>query len=306
MSLPNASPTPRQPGKVIPLPGVRPPRRHLVRRVLRIMRRTIVILVALSLLMTVSLNWWTPPRTSYMVQSGGPVTYQYVSLDHISRFMVAATVVHEDDQLGTRFGAFDWDAFWARAQAYGAGEKDPSGSTIPQQLVKNIYLWPAHDWLRKGIEAGLSEEVAFMVPKRRIVELYLNYAQFGPKLYGICAASWYYFNTPPARMTQYQAAQLMGVLPDPERVKRAKDGGIDLGPTADKMAVDLVNGAANVWVPRQLEQAGGWQAVNKSVGITDTASDYEHRMGEPDSCDTMPKDVLWQIATDTTQPKPAT
>ena len=98
-------------------------------------------------------------------------------------------VVHEDDQLGTRFGAFDWDPFWSRAQAYTANQPDPSGSTIPQQLVKNIYPWPAHDWLRKGIEAGLSEEVATYVPKPRIVELYLNYAQFGPKLYGVCAAS---------------------------------------------------------------------------------------------------------------------
>lgn len=276
-----------------------------IRLALRIIRRLIILVVALSLVATVSLNWWSPPTTSYMLQSGLPVTYQYVSLDHVSRFMVASVIVHEDDQLGTRFGAFDWDAFWARAQAYGSGQADPSGSTIPQQLVKNLYLWPAHDWVRKGIEAGLSEEVAFLVSKKRIVELYLNYAQFGPKLFGICAASWYYFHTSPAQMTEYQAAQLMGVLPDPERVRRLPDGGIDLGPTADKQAVDYINGAANVWVPKQLAAAGGWQAVVKTVGITDTASDHANTIGADDSCSTIPSDVLLRTIHETTPPKSA-
>ncbi|WP_136610067.1 transglycosylase domain-containing protein [Sinomonas albida] len=120
-----------------------------------------------------------------MFQAREPIVYQWVGMDHISRFVVAAALVHEDDRLGTRVGAFDWDAFWARAQAYSAGRPDPSGSTIPQQLVKNIFLWPNRDWVRNGIEAGLSQEVDFLVPKKRMMELYLNYAQLGPKLFGI-------------------------------------------------------------------------------------------------------------------------
>lgn len=192
------------------------------------------VLVVLSVAATGSLNRMHVERTSYMFQAGEPIVYQYVRMDHISRFLVASTLVHEDDQLGTRVGAFDWDAFWARAQAYTAGQPDPSGSTIPQQLVKNIYLWPNQDPVRKGIEAVLSEEVDFMVPKKRIMELHLNYAQFGPKLFGVCAATWYYFNTPPSAVTEYQAAQLMGVLPLPDKVNRAPGGGIDLGPNCGR------------------------------------------------------------------------
>lgn len=289
-SYPNRPAGPRL-ATVTPLRPGKKARRHPVRRLFKVFIRLIVGLVVLSLIATVSLNWWTPPATSYMLQSGLPVTYQYVSMDHISRFLVASTLVHEDDQLGTRYGAFDWDAFWARAQAYSAGQPDPSGSTIPQQLVKNIYLWPNQDPVRKGIEAGLSQEIATYVPKPRIMELYLNYAQFGPKLFGVCAATWYYFNTPPSAVTEYQAAQLMGVLPDPDKVKRATGGGLDLGPSADKQAVDLINGAANVWVPKQLASAGGWLKAVATIGITNTAADHANTLDGPDGCGVMPQAV---------------
>lgn len=216
-----------------------------------------------------------------MVQSGLPITYQWVSQDNISRYATAVTLVHEDDELGIRFGAFDWEAFWARAQSCAADKSDPSGSTIPQQLVKNLYLWPAHDWLRKGIEAGLSQERALFVPKKRIMELYLNYAQFGPKLYGICAASWDYYNRPPSQLGEYQAAQLVGMLADPERVQRAPHlaAGPDIGANADLYAVDLINGAANVWVPRQL----------------DTAADHRDTEIERDGCSSPPVSVTARI-----------
>jgi monofunctional biosynthetic peptidoglycan transglycosylase len=290
-SLHNSDPAPARPAKVIPLrPGTKI-RRHPIRRAFKFVFRLVVSLIVLSLLATVSLNWWTPPRTAFMLEAGEPIVYQYVSMDHISRFVVAAALVHEDDQLGTRYGAFDWDAFWARAQAYNAGQPDPSGSTIPQQLVKNIYLWPSQDFLRKGIEAGLAEEVDVFVPKQRIMELYLNYAQFGPKLFGICAATWYYFDTPPSALTEYQADQLMGVLPLPDKVKRAPGGGIDLGPSADAQAVNLVNGAANVWLPRQLNNMGGWQRAVATIGITDTATDHSSTLDSPDGCGTMPHAV---------------
>lgn len=283
--------SPKPAGKVIPLrPGVKV-NRHQVRRIFKIAFRFIVGIIVLSFVATGSLNWVTPPTTSYMLQAGNPTVYQYVSMDHISRFIVASALVHEDDQLGTRAGAFDWDAFWARAQAYSGGQPDPSGSTIPQQLTKNIFLWPNQDPVRKGIEAGLSEEIDFLVPKKRIMELYLNYAQFGPKLFGVCAATWYYFNTPPWAVTEYQAAQLMGVLPDPDNVRRAPGGGLDLGPSADKNAVDLINGAANVWVPWQLEHKGGWQYAVATIGITDTASSHAAFRFGADSCSEMPKSV---------------
>jgi monofunctional biosynthetic peptidoglycan transglycosylase len=130
-----------------------------------------------------------PPRTSYMLRSGDPITYQYVSLDHVSRYIIAATIAPEDQELGTRAGAFDMDDFNARAKAYSEGKPDPSGSTMPQQLAKNIYLWPQQSAFGKALEAGLATELSLILSDQRILELYLNYAQFGPKLYGVCAAT---------------------------------------------------------------------------------------------------------------------
>lgn len=229
--------------------------------------------------------------TSYMMQNKEqPVIYHYVSLDHISRYMLAATIAHEDQQLGTRFGAFDVKKFFGRIEAYSKDEKDPYGSTIPQQLTKNIFLWSGQSAGRKGLEAVLATEFAVSMPKKRLLELYLNYAQFGPQIYGVCAATWYYFNTPPSRMTPNEAAQLMGVLPAPERVQRAPNGGLLMDKTADRLAVRLINGAAKNWVPKQIAGMGGWKKAVATVGITDTAAD--HAEDTKDNCSTMPEDVF--------------
>lgn len=173
-----------------------------------------------------------------------------------------------------------------------SGKPDPSGPTIPQQLVKNLYLWPGQNGVTKSLEAGLAAEFSFTLTPKRILELYLNYAQFGPKLYGICAASWSYFDEPPWLMSEYQAAQLVGVLPLPNRVKRAAGGGIFLNQHYDSLVWDYVNGAANVWVPKQIEGMGGWEQPVATVGILDTAGDHiEGRNGNPDACSTMPVSV---------------
>ncbi|PSS44087.1 transglycosylase, partial [Arthrobacter woluwensis] len=285
----------QQPAASASAPPATPRRR---RKILKRVTVSVAVLLVVQFLSVLSYNWFTPPRTSYMFQSGEPIVYQYVSIDHISRFTLAATIAHEDEQLGTRVGAFTWEELTQRAEAWQKGEKDPSGSTIPQQLVKNIYLWPSQDPVRKSLEAGLATEMSLTVPAKRVLELYLNYAQFAPKLYGICAASWYYFNSPPWAMTEHQAGQLMGVLPLPERVRRAPEGGIDLGPSADPLAWDLINGAANVWVPRQIEGMGGWQATVATVGITDLASDHAADRNSGDSCSTMPAAVSKRIAED--------
>jgi monofunctional biosynthetic peptidoglycan transglycosylase len=242
-----------------------------------------------------SLRWWAPQRTAFMLESGQPVVYQYVSVDHVSRYLIAAVIAHEDQQLGTRSGAFAMSQLTSRAGAYLSGQPDPSGSTIPQQLAKNIFLWSHQDPARKAIEAVLASEMSWSLPPQRLMELYVNYAQFGPGLYGICAASWYYFGEPPWSMTQYQADQLMGVLPDPERVGRAAEGGLDLGPRADPQAVDLVNGAANVHVPRELEGMGGWEAAVATIGIHDTAAAHAAGVSSADACSTMPPSVAQRL-----------
>lgn len=295
-STPAPAPTRPEPGPE-PEPGPAAPavkRKHRMRRLLARVFKLGLAMVVLTELAAVSFIWFAPPRTAFMLQTGGPIAYQYVSLNHISRYVIAAAVAHEDQRLGTRVGAFDFDDFRDRAVAYLQGKEDPSGSTVPQQLVKNIFLWPEPNPLRKGLEAGLATEFSLTLSPQRIMELYLNYAQFGPKLYGICAASWYYFDEPPWKMSEYQAAQLMGVLPLPTLVTRSAEGGIYLGPGVHPKVWDYVNGAANVWVPKQIEGLGGWKAAVATIGISDTATDHAAERGtaNPDGCSSYPKSVL--------------
>ncbi|MCW2675179.1 MAG: monofunctional biosynthetic peptidoglycan transglycosylase [Modestobacter sp.] len=268
-------------------------------RVWRVARRLLVAVLLLQLVSAgfiVTLRWWAPDRTAFMLQDTRPVIHQHVSLEHVSRYTIAAAIAHEDEELGPRPGAFTVAAFSARVAAYLHGRPDPTGSTIPQQLAKNVFLWPHQDPARKAIEAVLASELSLALPDQRVMELYLDYAQFGPHLYGICAASWYYFGEAPWDVTQYQADQLMGVLPDPDRVTRAPGGGIDIGAGADPAAVDLVNGAANVHVPAELAGMGGWQAAVATIGIHDTAGAHAADRGNADACSTMPPAVAARIA----------
>lgn len=278
-------------------PSRRPKRRR--RRVWRWLRRMLQLAFVAQVVVAallVSLCWWTPDTTAFMLENSGGTVHQNVSIDHMSRYLLAATIAHEDSQLGTRAGAFDASALLDRARAYLDGQSDPSGSTIPQQLAKNLFLWPSQTAIRKAMEAVLSTEMMVVLPAQRVLELYLNVAQFGPRLYGVCAATWYYFGTAPWDITQYQAAELMGVLPAPNLVSRASNGGIDVGPGVDPAGVDLVNGAANVHVPRELKAMGGWQAAVATVGITDTASDHAAHRGDDDACSRMPSAVAELIS----------
>lgn len=277
-------------------PGTGPGPWRWRRRLLVVVAAPLVLVQAIAFLFQMGL---TPPRTAYMLEAGEPNIYQFVSINHISRHVLAATIAHEDEQLGTRKGAFDLADFQARALAYLHGQPDPSGSTIPQQLVKNIFLWDDQSAARKGIEAIVASQFSSTLSAPRTLELYLNYAQFGPHLYGICAASWYYFGTPPWAMTDYQSAQLMGVLPLPGLVKRDPNGGIYLGAGVDRAVWNLVNGAANVWVPRQIANLGGWQNTVATVGITDTADSYADQRKDTDACSTMPRSVQERISSET-------
>lgn len=264
--------------------------------------------VIASLIATFSYNWVTPSRTAYMAQNKEqPVAYQYVSMDHISRYMVAAVIAHEDQQFGPRQGAFDGDDFRARIEAYLKGKRDPSGSTIHQQLVKNLFLGPERTPQRKAQEAIIATQFALVLSDRRILEMYLNVAQFAPRVYGICAASWYFFKTPPWAMTEGQAAQLVGVLPSPEYVRRDADGAMLMGwPGSSGKRNLLSEGRSATWVPTQLHNLGGWRFVVATAGIYDTATDHYDTREKPDGCSTMPPLVTRLIHEELTRIKAIT
>ena len=226
-----------------------------------------------------------PPVTAYMLEGGGEHLHDYVSLryvsrvhdrrDHRARGCPASDPVHR----------LDWDQWWSRATAYLNHSKDPYGSPIPEQLSKNLLLWPSKDPLRKTLDAVLAEQLVHAVSKQRVLELYLNEAQFGPDIYGVCDATWYYFDEPPDYMSLNDAYELMGVLPSPIHAHRLPGGGIDMNPATPDGRIELgLIRNAEFYVPRDLEIDGGLNLVTE-MGITGTA---HAEPNGPDSCRTMP------------------
>jgi monofunctional biosynthetic peptidoglycan transglycosylase len=241
----------------------------------------------------IGLNWVNPPLTAYMLEGGSAHLHDYVALKYVSRYMIASTLAHEDAQLPTRFTGLDWGQWFTRAGSYLSGTKDPYGSPIPEQLSKNLLLWPSQDPFRKTADAVLAEQLVHAVSKQRVLELYLNEAEFGPHIYGICDASWYYFGEAPDYMSYDDAYQLMGVLPGPDHAHRVPGGGIDItsGTPDAKWEAYYIAGARR-WVPQEL-QTDGWQTLVQKMGITGQAH------AEPDGpgdCRAMPPDIRALIA----------
>jgi monofunctional biosynthetic peptidoglycan transglycosylase len=251
----------------------------------------------------VSLNWVNPPITAYMLEGGGEHLHDYVSLTYVSRYMIAATIAHEDAQLPTRFTGIDWDQWWDRVTAYVDHHQDPYGSPIPEQLSKNLLLWPSKNAIRKTLDAVLAEQLVHAISKQRVLELYLNEAQFGPDIYGVCDATWYYFDEPPDYMSLNDAYELMGVLPGPDQAHRLPGGGIDMNPgTPDGRFERYYIRGAQRWVPHDLQIDGGagdlYDDVTilvREMGITGTAHSQPNGPGD---CRTMPQDIRQLIASE--------
>jgi monofunctional biosynthetic peptidoglycan transglycosylase len=132
--------------------------------------------------------------------------------------MALAAVAAEDQKFPDHYG-FD---FAAIADAIEEGEKGRrlrGASTISQQVAKNLFLWESRSYLRKGLEAYYTVLLETFWSKRRILEIYLNIAQFGDGLYGVKAAAQVFFNKPPSALTMGECALLAGVLPNPVKFK---------------------------------------------------------------------------------------
>lgn len=178
---------------------------------------TAAAIVLVSLLLVVPLRWLDPPKSAFMLryqeQGQGAPSHHWVDLEAISPSMIRAVVAAEDQKFFVHHG-FDLESI-----ADALTEERPRGaSTITQQTVKNLFLWPERSWLRKGIEAWLTLLAETFWPKKRILVLYLNFAEFGRGIYGVDAAARTFYNLPPSRLSPYQAAQLTAVLPSPRRM----------------------------------------------------------------------------------------
>ncbi|MGH8443642.1 MAG: monofunctional biosynthetic peptidoglycan transglycosylase, partial [Solimonas sp.] len=182
------------------------------------------LVLALTVLPVALLRWVPPPTTSYMLQSPTrPVQYRWVPRSRISDAARRAVVAAEDQKFWTHDG-FDLDAIEKAREHNQKSKRKRGASTISQQTAKNLFLWSGGGYFRKGIEAGYTLLIEAMWPKERILEVYLNVAEFGPGIYGVEAASQAYFHKPAAKLTAMEAARLAAVLPSPRHWSVAQPG----------------------------------------------------------------------------------
>src|ERR1700756_3440948 len=148
---------------------------------------------------------------------GAPVARQWIDFSAISPYLPRSVVASEDAKFCSHHG-IDWDALREAIDDAEEGEATRGGSTITQQVAKNLFLWPGRSVVRKGLEFPLALWIDLVLPKQRILEIYLNIAELGPSgQFGAQAGSTYAFGHPASALSPHEAALLAGILPNPVR-----------------------------------------------------------------------------------------
>lgn len=172
----------------------------------------------------------------------GLYAYRWQPYEQISAEMPLAAIAAEDQQFPMHNG-FDLDAINAAIRDAENGASLRGGSTITQQVAKNLFLWPGRSFVRKGVEAWLTFLIELMWNKQRILEMYLNIAQFGDRTFGVAAASQQFFQISAQDLTAEEAALLAAVLPGPELYSVEAPSG------------EVLNN--QYWILDQMNQLGG-------------------------------------------------
>jgi len=191
--------------------------------------------VAVALLWSV-LN---PPTTLYMMQESkrlGGVDHQWVPMDKIAPVMARSAVAAEDANYCMHWGL---DVVAIRKVIASGGGR--GASTISQQVVKNVYLWHGRSWLRKAMEAVMTPLIEAVWSKRRILEVYLNVAEFDEGVFGVEAAARHYFDVSADNLSGVQAARLAALLPAPKQRSASKPSSF-----VRKRATQIQDGAATI------------------------------------------------------------
>ncbi|MBN8783484.1 MAG: monofunctional biosynthetic peptidoglycan transglycosylase [Sphingobacteriales bacterium SCN 48-20] len=185
-------------------------------------KRILLILFIAQFVYIILLRWVNPPITVTQFVSwvtGHGMKRDYVSRNNIS-FEAKLAVIASEDQLFADHRGFDWKSI-EKAMKY--NEKKPGrqrgGSTISQQVAKNVFLWQGGGYFRKGLEAYFTFMIETFWSKERILEVYLNVSEMGDGIFGIEAAAQSYFGKPAKDLNRREAALVAACLPSPKRYK---------------------------------------------------------------------------------------
>ncbi len=200
-----------------------------------------ILLVMAAVLLWVSLYVWANPnKTPYMrseeLRIGGEVDHQWTDIEDIAPVMARSVVAAEDANYCNHWG-FDMTAIRAAVDSGGAR----GASTLSQQVVKNVYLWHGRSYVRKALEAGLTPLVELVWSKKRILEVYLNIAEFDEGVFGVEAAARHYFGVGPESLSATQAARLAAILPSPKKRSASRPSNY-----VRKRTRQIIDGAATI------------------------------------------------------------
>ena len=224
----------------------------------------LILLLAASLMPVLLLRFLDPPTSAVMLarqwdmrgDPGFTLRHDWRDLDDIAPELAIALVAAEDQAFPHHHG-FDLDAISSAIGARGERGRLRGASTISQQVAKNLFLWNGRSWLRKGIEAYYTVAIELLWPKRRILEVYANVAEFGDGIHGAQAASRHFFGRDASRLDARQSALLAAVLPSPRRLR------------AEAPTPYLLR--RRDWIERQVCQLGGPDWLAECCGIESRA-----------------------------------
>ena len=227
-------------------------RRSWPRRLVRWSAIAAAAMVVLSVLLVFVLRFVPPPTSAFMLgraidaatsgERDFRLSWRWTPIANVSAHLPIALVAAEDQKFPSHRG-FDVEAIQDAMADADDGARLRGASTISQQVAKNLFLWSGRSFVRKGLEAYFTVLIEMLWPKRRIIEVYLNIAEFGDGIYGAYAASERYFGIAPAALNAYQSALLAAVLPNPRKLH------------VDRPSAYVQRRAA--WIQRQMRQLGG-------------------------------------------------
>jgi monofunctional biosynthetic peptidoglycan transglycosylase len=231
----------------------------MIRKLLVFALKAAVAFVALSVVIVLLLRWIDPPTSSFMVRDrigarfddagrAYPFRHKWVDWQNIAWTAKVAVISSEDQRFAEHFG-FDLQSIDEALEEREHGRRVRGASTISQQVAKNLFLWPGQSWIRKGFEAYFTVLIEVLWPKQRILEVYLNVAEFGRGTFGVGAASKVFFRKPPSKLTAAEAALLAAVLPSPKRMH--------------VNAPSRYVRSRQQWIMNQMQQLGGPSLLNE-------------------------------------------
>ena len=186
---------------------------------------TLLLVIAATIVLLGSLRWIDPPTSSYIVRyeqaAKRQAKHEWVDFEQIAWSMPLAAIAAEDQRFPEHWG-FDTRQIRLAIKQNRQRSAPRGASTISQQTIKNLFLWPGRSYVRKAVEAWLTFWMELLVPKQRILEIYLNIAQFGKSVFGVQAAAQHYFGTSAKWLSPRQARLLAASLPTPSSSNPAK------------------------------------------------------------------------------------